>query len=166
MDPDGLDEALVADVADLWFRVSIAGGAVGFGPTVERSEVDAAAERVVASVVAGTTWLVVARAEGRLIGTVRLEPGSDPVVRHRAMLKLLMVDPALQRSGLGRRLVDAALDEARSAGLEQVYLSARSGTGLEEYYPRLGWREVGRFPGGVRVGPDDDRDEIWYLRQL
>jgi len=74
-----------------------------------------------------------------------------------------MVDPDLQRAGLGCRLIDAGLAEAAAAGIEQVYLSARSGTGLERYYPSLGWREVGRFPGGVRVADGDDRDEIWYL---
>lgn len=62
--------------------------------------------------------------------------------------------------------MDACLDLAREIGIEQMYLSARSATGLEEYYTKLGWREIGRFPGGVRVAPDDVRDEVWYFRPL
>lgn len=166
IDPTAVDASFVAELADLWYRVSLTGGAVGFGHDVERSEVDAAAERIADDIVAGSTLLLAARQGGRLVGTVRLEPGTDPVVRHRAMLKLLMVDPDLQRAGLGRRLVEACLAAGSAVGLEQVYLSARGKTGLEEYYPRLGWREVGRFPGGVRVSPGDDRDEIWYLYDL
>lgn len=166
VDPASAGPGFAAELADLWYRVSRAGGAVGFGPDVRRAEVDAATERVLGELEAGTTSILAARDGERLVGAVRLERGAAPVVRHRAMLKMLMVDPDRQRSGLGRRLIDACLAEAARAEIEQVYLSARSGTGLEEYYPRLGWREVGRFPGGVRVGPGDARDEIWYLREV
>ena len=77
-----------------------------------------------------------------------------------------MVDPELQGQGWGTRLVDACLDLARRMGIEQMYLSARSRTGLEEDYAALGWSEVGRFPGGVRVAEGDDRDEVWLYREL
>ena len=82
------------------------------------------------------------------------------------MLKLLMVDPEWQGQGLGTRLVDACLELARDLGIEQVYLSARSATGLEEYYAKIGWQEVGRFPGGVRVAAGDDRDEVWFFKRI
>ena len=41
-----------------------------------------------------------------------------------------------------------------------------AGAGLLVLAMVFGWREVGRFPGGVRVGPGDARDEIWYFREL
>ena len=159
--------AFAGELADLWYRVSVAGGSVGFGTKVSRDEVDRAAARVTDDVASGRTPLLALRAgDGRLVGVVRLEPGSDPVVAHRAMLKLLMVDADLQGQGWGTRLVNACLDLARELGIEQVYLSARGRTGLEEYYTRLGWTEVGRYPGGVRVAPGDDRDEVWYFKRL
>jgi hypothetical protein len=45
-------------------------------------------------------------------------------------------------------------------GLEQLHLAVRGGTGLEHFYARLGWREIGRWPGALRLAPGDDRDEI------
>jgi hypothetical protein len=48
-------------------------------------------------------------------------------------------------------------------GLEQLHLAARAGLGLEEFYGRLGWREIGRSPGALRLGPGDDRDEVLML---
>jgi hypothetical protein len=45
-------------------------------------------------------------------------------------------------------------------GLEQLHLAARGGMGLERFYARLGWREIGRWPGALRLAPGDDRDEI------
>jgi hypothetical protein len=32
--------------------------------------------------------------------------------------------------------------------------------GLEHFYARLGWREIGRCPATLRLAPGDDRDEI------
>ena len=154
------------ELADLWFRVSAAGGSVGFGMTVDRAEVERAAERVGGDVASGRTPMLTMRDDDDLVGVVRLERGSDPVVAHRAMLKLLMVDPDRQGEGLGTQLVDAFVDLARGLGIEQLYLSCRSRTGLEEYYTKLGWTEVGRYPGGVRVAPRDDRDEVWFFRTV
>jgi hypothetical protein len=37
---------------------------------------------------------------------------------------------------------------------------------LEPFYERLGYKEVGRLPGALRVGPGDDRDEIVFWRAL
>lgn len=48
-------------------------------------------------------------------------------------------------------------------GLEQLRLAARGGMGLERFYARLGWREIGRWPNALRPAPDDDRDEILML---
>jgi len=158
--------SFVDELADLWLNVSLAGGSVGFATDVDAPTVRVASERIVADAVAGCAQLLVLRRDGALVGTVRLEQGSDPVAKHRAMLKLLMIDPDLQGQGWGTRLVDACLDLARDLGLEQVYLSARSATGLEEYYANIGWQEVGRFPGGVRVAPGDDRDEVWFFKRI
>lgn len=59
------------------------------------------------------------------------------------------------------RLRHVARDEM---GLEQLHLAARGGgTGLEDFYARLGWREVGRWPGKLRLAPDDTRDEILMI---
>ena len=59
---------------------------------------------------------------------------------------------------------------ARSArgdlGLDQLHLELRSGQGLEGFYQSCGWREVGRWPGALRLGPGDDRDEVLMLLEL
>jgi ribosomal protein S18 acetylase RimI-like enzyme len=60
---------------------------------------------------------------------------------------MLAVDPARQRRGLGRRLVDAAEAWARERGhgeMELQVVSARRE--LPPWYCKLGYREVGRRP--------------------
>jgi hypothetical protein len=41
-------------------------------------------------------------------------------------------------------------------------LEARGGEGLEDFYRRLGWQEIGRWPGAFRFD-DGDRDEVLML---
>jgi hypothetical protein len=48
-------------------------------------------------------------------------------------------------------------------GLEQLHLAARAGMGLERFYARLGWREIGRWPGALRLAAGDDRDEVLMI---
>jgi hypothetical protein len=48
-------------------------------------------------------------------------------------------------------------------GLEQLHLAVRGGVGLEDFYTPLGWRVTGRWPGKLRLAPDDTRDEVLMI---
>jgi hypothetical protein len=55
---------------------------------------------------------------------------------------------------------------APTLGFEALHLTVRGGLGLEEFYKRLGYREIGRLPGALRVAPGDDRDEVLMWRAV
>jgi hypothetical protein len=55
---------------------------------------------------------------------------------------------------VGSALMTSARQMARQEiGLEQLHLAARGGMGLERFYAKLGWREIGRWPGALRLAP-------------
>lgn len=93
-------------------------------------------------------WPVVRDAEGRAIAfALMLEPGSggypddDP---RAAYLGLLAVHPAAQQRGLGRMVLDAAVDAAREAGHPLALLHVmRSNVAAVALYASAGWRAVG-----------------------
>jgi len=70
-----------------------------------------------------------------------------------------MVRPGRQGLGYGAALMRAAADLGRRMGLAGLQVTVRGGQGIEGFYTRLGYREVGRLPGALRIGPDDYRDE-------
>jgi acetyltransferase len=151
--------------------VTRAGGAVGFPPDAAEADIRALAEATSAEVRSGTLHLLALHRPAPdggadLVGTVFLQPGRGPVVAHRATVIRLMVRPDLQGRGLGGRLLEAAVDRAAEQGLAQLILSARGGTPLPAWYAARGWTEVGRFPGALRLGPDDVRDEHWFQREI
>ena len=80
--------------------------------------------------------------EEELLGCVYVE-----VKGKRGYLGLLGVQPERQKSGLGRRLADAAEDYFRKAGCEGVDLRIVSVRAeLPPFYKRLGYKESGIAP--------------------
>jgi N-acetylglutamate synthase-like GNAT family acetyltransferase len=78
-------------------------------------------------------WLV-AHESGALVAGVGAEFEGDS-----ALLRSLVVAPALRGGGLGTALVDAVADEARKRGCAWLYCFA---TGSGKFFGRIGFRET------------------------
>jgi amino-acid N-acetyltransferase len=74
---------------------------------------------------------LVAEADGRLVGVVGLE-----LYGRSALLRSAAVEESWRGSGLGRVLVERALDLARDRGIADVYLLT---TTAEHYFPKFGF---------------------------
>lgn len=157
---------LVNALADLWGRVTAAGGAVGFGPADPVDRLRAAAAALVEDVRNEKAHLITIDQQHVPVGLAVLRQRQLPVRRHTGELAWLAVDPAFQGKGWGKRLLAEVQVQARAIGLEKLDLVARSGHDLERFYEANGWVERGRWPGAVRVAADDDRDEIWFTRDV
>ncbi|MFC9324790.1 GNAT family N-acetyltransferase [Kitasatospora sp. NPDC057015] len=164
LDPDPTPE-LRTEIVRLWADVTNAGGAVGFVPPVTADDVRATADRQFAGVAPeGPDRLLVAResASGRIVGVLFFESMRFALMEHWRMLKRVMVHPDFQGRGHGVELMAEAERIARDWGLDGLRLTARGGLGLEAFYLRCGYKEVGRVPGAIRVAPGDDRDDITF----
>lgn len=51
----------------------------------------------------------------------------------------LVIDQAYQRQGIGRMLINAAIDKAKAMGIKNLYLFILNHE-LESYYASLGWK--------------------------
>ncbi|MGA8044978.1 MAG: GNAT family N-acetyltransferase, partial [Dermatophilaceae bacterium] len=88
------------------------------------------------------------------------------LLAHRRTAYRVMTDPDKRGRNLGRILMAAMHRSARAEGVEIATLTVRGGLGLERFYERCGYREVGRIEGGIRVASGDDRDDILMARRL
>ncbi|MFG1672960.1 GNAT family N-acetyltransferase [Micromonospora sp. NPDC049282] len=159
LDP-GLTPELREQLVALWVDVTNAGGAVGFVAPVTAAEVRPVAESTLAEVADGPDRLLVGYEDGRLVAVLVVADNRFHLKTHWRVLKRVMVHPDTQGHGHGAALMREAERVAREMGVEALHVTVRDGLGLDRFYRRLGYREIGRLPAALRLSPTDSRDEI------
>ncbi|WP_392674594.1 GNAT family N-acetyltransferase [Streptomyces sp. LN785] len=164
-DPCQVGPELRRQMIDCWIAVTDAGGAAGFPfPPVTADDVVPVVDTLLGRLDPQRSRLVTAVFDGRLAGWVTLNRDPYRLVGHWGTVHHLQTRPGLRGRGVGSALVREVQRIARDElHLEQLHLAARGGEGLEDFYGRLGWRETGRWPGALRLAPDDTRDEVLML---
>jgi GNAT superfamily N-acetyltransferase len=155
-----VDDTLRQELLSCWVDVSNAGGAVGFVPPVTEDDVVPLLDKVLDGIHSGRDVLALLCVDGETAGFASVVGSLSPLRRHWGTVLRVQVHPSRQGQGLGRVLMAGVHDIARSRGWEFLHLTARGGTGVDGFYRGLGYREVGRLPGAIRVAAGDDRDEI------
>nr|WP_320781870.1 GNAT family N-acetyltransferase [Streptomyces sp. CRN 30] len=165
------------DLLACWAAVADAGGAVlppeCPPPPIVPADLAPALDRLVAGLHPQRCRLLVATVEdgaavgGGLAGWLLVRRESHPLEAHCGVVNHVQTQVSLRGLGIGAALLRRAREVARDEmGLERLKLSVRAGLGLEEFYRKAGWTEVGRWPGALRVAPGDDRDEILMTLSL
>jgi GNAT superfamily N-acetyltransferase len=155
-----LTKDLREPVIRLWTEVASAGGAVGFAGPVTRRDVEPVALGALSAVAEGHDLLLAGYIGDKLTAMLFLVSHRFALQRHWRTVKRVMVHPGAQRHGYGAQIMREGERIARDRGFEALHLTVRAGYGVEQFYAHLGYQEVGRFPGALRLGPGDDRDEI------
>jgi GNAT superfamily N-acetyltransferase len=159
LDPP-LTDALRAQIVALWVDVTNAGGAVGFVAPVSEDAVRPVADAALAGVASGVDRLLIGVDDERLVALLFLTDNRFVLKAHWRVLKRVMVVPGSQGRGYGAALMREAAAVATRLGLAALQVTVRDGHGLDRFYRGLGYREVGRIPGALRVAAGDDRDEL------
>ncbi|MFI9542748.1 GNAT family N-acetyltransferase [Streptomyces sp. NPDC052016] len=148
-----------------WVAVTNAGGAAGFPfPPVHEDDVAPVTDELLGSLAPSRSRLIIAEFGEALVGWVVLKRDPFRLVAHWGTVHHLQTHPSFRGRGVGSALMQELRTVARDElGLEQLRLTARGREGLEDFYGRLGWREVGRWPSALRFAPGDTRDEVLML---
>jgi GNAT superfamily N-acetyltransferase len=162
--PEDMTPEATRELVNCWMTVANTGGAVGFAfPPVSFDDVSTVADQLIADLDPEYSRLLLAKLDGVLAGWLSLSRYRDRVVPHWGTVKRVQTHPDFRGRGIGSALMHRVRDVARDElGLEQLRLEARGGEGLEDFYGRLGWQEVGRWPNALRF-THGDRDEVLML---
>lgn len=159
--------AVMNGVASCWTEVSNAGGAVGFPfPPVSSEQVASATRQLTDEVARGSVRLYVAEQVTDVVGWVVLRLNASPLTRHWATVERLQSRPDRRGEGIGGLLLRSLYEDSRTLRIEHLRLALRGGEGLERFYVRHGWIEVGRHPGALRLSKRDSRDEVFMTFDL
>jgi ribosomal protein S18 acetylase RimI-like enzyme len=110
--------------------------------------------------------LLVAEVEGRIAGTVQLQPGESENGAHRGDVCKLLVHPVMRRRGIARALMTHLEAEARAAGKSLLVLDTREGDPSNDLYRALGYQQVGRIPGWARDAAGAFSATVFWYREL
>lgn len=152
-----LREGLIA----CWLEVTN-GGAAGFPfPPVHQRDVAPVLDALISRLHPDRERLLAARTGAALLGWVTLSRDPNPLIAHWGSVNHLQTVPSQRKRGVATALMHYLHRIARDEmHLEQLHLAARGGLSLENFYIRLGWREVGRWPKALRLSPEETHDEI------
>lgn len=98
----------------------------------------------------GVVVLLVARKDGRIVGSVQLDHDTPPNQPHRAEVRKLLVHPDCRRQGIAKTLIFAIESRAAALGRNLLTLDTRTGDDAEPLYTALGYRTAGIIPGYCR----------------
>ena len=124
------------------------------------------AQDVFPKVTKGTTLLLVARAEGRVVGTVQLQSDLPPNQAHRCEVAKLLVHPEFRKRGIATTLMELLEKEARALGKSLITLDTRSGDQAEPLYILLDYKIAGRIPNFARAADCDRLDSTTYMYKI
>jgi ribosomal protein S18 acetylase RimI-like enzyme len=99
----------------------------------------------------GTRRVLVARLGEQIVGTVQLDLEMPPNQRHRGAVTKLLVHPNAHRRGIGRALMLALEEVARSEGRRLLTLDTVTGSNAELLYSSLNYITVGVIPRFARA---------------
>lgn len=142
------------------------GAGLGFVPPLAPTEARAYFERVADEVEKGSRILLLATLDGRVAGSVQLDLCLRPNGRHRAELQKVMVHPAFRRQGVGRALMLATEETARSEGRTTLFLDTFAHQSARALYESCGWTHAGDIPEYALTEKGDLGATSLYYRLL
>lgn len=146
---------------------AVTGGAsVGFLPPLIEEEARQYWQGVLDRVKLGTRVLLIARRDGRIIGSVQLDLATQPNGLHRAEVQKLFVLQSARRLGIGRQLMHAIEQAARELGRTLLVLDTRQGDSAEQLYRSLEYREVGVIPNYARSATGTLDATVFFYKLL
>lgn len=92
--------------------------------------------------------------EDKLVGVVTLVTEIKRKLKHRSDIFALYVTPQVRRHGVGKQLMNAAIEKAKEiGGVEQVYLTVSSNNiAAKNLYESIGFKMIGSDPRAMKIG--------------
>lgn len=120
-----------------------------FAQTVEQ-DARTSDEEVAAWLDHGETWGVFSN--GALVGKLVMDALPYAAFAHTRWLHAVYIHPDARRSGAGDALMAAVVAHAQENDVTRLLLWVHSENGrARAFYERIGFRETGSIPGGIRV---------------
>jgi GNAT superfamily N-acetyltransferase len=141
-----VSECALDELAEVLADCVEGGASVNFMSPYSPGEARRFFDKVASGVASGDIVLLVARLEGRIVGTVQLGLDTPPNQLHRADVKKMLVHRSARGRGIGAALMAAIEEQARQHGRWLLVLDTVPGESGHRLYLRSGWLQSGTIP--------------------
>ena len=159
-------ERRLAELAAILVDAVESGASVNFLAGLTPAQAEAFWRGQIPGVADGSRILLVAERSGRLLGTVILSFAHQPNQPHRAEISKMLVLREARGQGLGRALLAAAEQAARSAGRTLLMLDTEAGSAGEALYRSCGWHHWGTVPGYALTPDGRPAPAAFFYKEL
>ncbi|UOQ53470.1 GNAT family N-acetyltransferase [Hymenobacter cellulosivorans] len=142
------------------------GAALGFLAPVAEGELEEYWREVAEAVAQGHRILLVAEADGQLLGTTQLDLATKSNGLHRAEVCKVMVHRRARRQGVARRLLAAVDEKARQQQRTTLLLDTRQHDPSEQLYQQAGYTVAGTIPDFARSSSGELHATVIYYKLL
>lgn len=111
--------------------------------------------------------MLIAIANGKHIGNCSvMQLGTNRRYAHRCQIGIALYQEFCSR-GIGRKMIEVALERAKEAGYEQAELEVIAGNERAiSMYKQLGFEEFGVFPDNIKYKDGSYADAVWMMKKL
>ncbi len=111
--------------------------------------------------------MLIAIANGKHIGNCSvMQLGTNRRYAHRCQIGIALYQEFCSR-GIGRKMIEVALERAKEAGYEQAELEVIAGNERAiSLYKQLGFEEFGVFPDNIKYKDGSYADAVWMMKEL
>ncbi|MBB1580685.1 GNAT family N-acetyltransferase [Serratia sp. OS31] len=162
---DAVQSAIPELAAMLHASVS-QGASIGFVMPFSLEQAQAFWQRLLPAIEREERLLLVARDDGRVVGTVQLLLDMPDNGRHRAEVVKLMVHPQARRRGIARSLMLQVQQLAVEHRRHLLVLDTLTGDTAEGLYRLLGFQLAGSIPQYARASNGGALDATSYMYKL
>lgn len=165
LDAAGVERHL-DELVQLLLDAHAAGMALGLAAPLTRAGAVAACRETASRLEPHELLQLAALESDSLVGAVQLTRSAAGNGRHRGEIQRLVVRADARGQGVGRVLLEAAVERARSLGLRLLWLTTHAGTDADRIYEHLGWTRSGVIPDYAVLPSGELAGNAFFYLQL
>ncbi|WP_368505151.1 GNAT family N-acetyltransferase [Alkalihalophilus sp. As8PL] len=155
-------ENYLDELSELLIQVVEDGASIGFMPPLQRTE----ANHYWANVLTPDVFLLVAKINNQIVGSIQLHLCTKENGHHRAEIAKLMTRPNNRRNGIGRYLMKKAEEIAKQEGRSLIVLDTREGDASNLLYSSIGYNQAGKIPHYAKSANGELHSTVFYFKSI